>query len=158
MRDRAAVPVLGEALAQQFHVSRQCIVQDIAILRAGGADILATPRGYCVPRDAPRTHREVLACCHPPEKAEEELRTLVDFGVKILDVVVDHPVYGELRGALMIESRADVQDFMERVSRTKATLLSELTGGTHLHTVEASRPEMIARAKEALRGLGFLLK
>jgi transcriptional regulator of NAD metabolism len=124
-------PVCGGELAKRFRVSRQCLVQDVAILRASGEKIEATP---------------------------EELQILVDHGVKILDVIVEHPVYGELRGSLMLESRADVQDFLARVHSSHAALLSSLTRGVHLHTVEASRPELIARAKAQLRARGFLLK
>jgi hypothetical protein len=99
-----------------------------------------------------------LACRHAAEDTQEELEILVDHGVKILDVIVEHPVYGELRGSLAIESRADVRDFLTQVRTSRAALLSSLTGGVHLHTVEASRPEMIARAKARLRARGFLLK
>ena len=151
-------PVRGGELASRFHVSRQCLVQDVAILRASGEEILATPRGYRLPERAERGHRALLACRHAPERTEEELQILVDHGVKILDVIVEHAVYGELRGALMLESRADVQDFLDQVRASRASLLSSLTGGVHLHTVEASRPEMIARAKARLRARGFLLK
>jgi transcriptional regulator of NAD metabolism len=151
-------PVSGSELARRFRVSRQCLVQDVAILRAGGAQILATPRGYRLPEPAPRARRAILASRHEPERTEEELQILADYGVKVLDVIVEHPLYGELRGALMLESRADVRDFMERVSAEGATLLSSLTHGVHLHTVEASRPEMIERAKAELRRRGFLLK
>lgn len=151
-------PVRGGELAKRLRVSRQCLVQDVAILRASGEEILATPQGYRLPKPSIRSHRALLACKHVPERTEEELQTLVDNGVKVLDVIVEHPIYGELRGALMIESRADVQDFLERVLSSRASLLSSLTRGVHLHTVEASRPEMIARAKTALRRRGFLLK
>jgi hypothetical protein len=58
----------------------------------------------------------------------------------------------------MIESRADVEDFLKQVKSSRASLLSSLTGGVHLHTVEASRPEMISRAKAALRAHGLLLR
>jgi hypothetical protein len=151
-------PVRGGELAKRFRVSRQCLVQDVAILRAGGEQIAATPRGYHLPEQSRRAHREILACRHAPERTQEELQILVDHGVKILDVIVEHPVYGELRGSLMLESRADVEDFLARVTSSHATLLSSLTKGVHLHTVEASRPEMIARAKAQLRARGFLLK
>jgi transcriptional regulator of NAD metabolism len=151
-------PVHGGELARRFRVSRQCLVQDVAILRAGGQEILGTPRGYRLPAAAPHAHKAILACKHAPESTEEELNILADHGVKILDVIVEHPLYGEMRGSLMIESRADVQDFLKKVSSCQASLLSSLTGGVHLHTVEASRPEMIARAKEQLREKGFLLK
>jgi uncharacterized protein len=155
---RHGTPIRGGELARCFHVSRQCLVQDVAILRAGGEQIVATPRGYRLPESPPHPHRAILACRHALERTEEELHILVDHGVKILDVIVEHPLYGELRGSLMIESRADVQDFLAQVRASHAALLSSLTGGVHLHTVEASRPEMILRAKAHLRARGFLLK
>ncbi len=151
-------PVRGGELANRLRVSRQCLVQDVAILRASGEEILATPQGYRLPKAPSRSHGALLACRHAPERTEEELQILVDNGVKVLDVIVEHPLYGELRGALMIESRADVQDFLDRMRSSHASLLSSLTRGVHLHTVEASRPEMIVRAKTALRRRGFLLK
>ena len=157
MRGRGG-PIHGGELAKHFHVSRQCLVQDVAILRAGGEEIMATPRGYQLPKAGGRTHRAVLACRHKAEQTEMELRTLVDHGVRVLDVIVEHPLYGELRGSLMIESRADVQDFLARMGASRASLLSSLTGGVHLHTVEASRPEAISRAKAELRKRGILLK
>lgn len=111
-----------------------------------------------MPKRPERAHRAILASRHDPERTEEELNILVDHGVKILDVIVEHALYGELRGSLMLESRADVQDFLGQVKATHASLLSSLTDGVHLHTVEASRPEMITRAKARLRARGFLLK
>jgi len=151
-------PAQGGDLAKRFRVSRQCVVQDIAILRAGGTEILATPQGYRLAEKSSPAFRAILACRHAPERTEEELQILVDHGVKILDVLVEHPLYGELRGSLMIESRAGLQDFLGNIRTTKAVLLSSLTRGVHLHTVEASREEMISRAKTQLRARGFLLK
>jgi len=151
-------PVPGGEIARHFRVSRQCVVQDVAILRASGEEILATPTGYRLPGESTRAHRAILACKHPPERTEEELQILLDHGVRILDVIVEHPIYGELKGSLMLESRADLQDFLAHVRASHAALLSSLTGGVHLHTVEASRPEMIARAKAQLRSRGFLLR
>ena len=157
MRSHGA-PIRGGELAKRFRVSRQCLVQDVAILRAAGEQILATPRGYRLPEERNHAHRAILACRHDPERTEEELQILVDHGVKVVDVIVEHPLYGDLRGSLMIESRADVQDFLGQVKAAHASLLSTLTGGVHLHTVEAARPEMISRAKARLRARGFLLK
>jgi uncharacterized protein len=154
-----AGPVHGDDLARRFGVSRQCLVQDVAVLRAAGVEILSTPQGYRLPPQGKSTaHRATLACRHTPEQTEEELNILVDHGVRVLDVVVEHALYGELRGSLMIESRADVQDFLARWRQTKASLLSSLTRGVHLHTVEARRPESIARAKARLQQAGILLK
>ena len=158
MRGRTG-PVPGTDLARHFRVSRQCVVQDIAILRAERNDILSTPQGYRLPaKPKPDLHRAVIACQHGPERTEEELQILVDHGVRVLDVIVEHALYGELRGSLTIESRSDVQDFLRRWRVTKASLLSSLTRGVHLHTVEASKPEMIARAKAQLHSRGILLK
>ena len=151
-------PIRGGELALRFRVSRQCLVQDVAILRAGGEPIEATPRGYRLPDSARRGHRAVLACKHAPERTEEELNILVDHGVRVLDVIVEHPIYGELQGSLMVESRADVRDFLAQVRSSRALLLSSLTGGVHLHTVEASRRESIGRARAQLRERGILLK
>ena len=146
-------------LAREFRVSRQCLVQDVAVLRASGQEIWATPRGYRLPGPPrPAAHRAVLACRHAPQETEEELQILVDHGVRVLDVVVEHELYGELRGSLLLESRADVQEFVRRWRATGASLLSSLTQGVHLHTVEANRPEMIAKAKAKLQARGFLLK
>ena len=39
-------PVSGAALAKSCEVSRQVIVQDIALIRAAGYDVIATNRGY----------------------------------------------------------------------------------------------------------------
>jgi len=157
MRAQAGA-VHGSDLARHFRVSRQCLVQDVAILRAAGVEIVSTPQGYRLPQTRTSAHRAILACRHTPEQTEEELHILVDHGVRVLDVVVEHALYGELRGSLMIESRADVQDFLRRWRATKANLLSSLTRGVHLHTVEASRPLMIARAKARLHQRGILLK
>jgi uncharacterized protein len=156
-RETGTIP--ASALAREFRVSRQCLVQDVAILRASGEEIWATPRGYRVsPPPKSSGHRAVLACRHRPEDTEEELQILVDHGVSVLDVVVEHALYGELRGSLQLESRADVEEFMQRWRSTKATLLSALTRGVHLHHVEARRPELIARAKAQLQARGFLLR
>jgi len=151
-------PIQGSRLAELFNVSRQCIVQDLAILRAGGAQIEATPRGYIVSPRAQGAVRSVLACRHKPERTQEELEILVDNGCKVLDVIVEHPLYGELRGALMLSSRADVADFCNNWHNSRAQLLSSLTDGVHLHTIEATRRDRITRAKSQLRARGFLLR
>src|SRR5947209_18887514 len=113
-------PVPGTELARHFRVSRQCVVQDIAILRAERNDILSTPQGYRLPaKQVPDGHRVVIACQHGPERTEEELQVLVATGVGVLDVIVEHALYGELRVSLMIESRADVMVSTRRWRRTQ---------------------------------------
>lgn len=151
-------PVTGGELAARAGVSRQVIVQDVALLRARGEEVVATPQGYLLAeRLAPMAQRTVLACRHGREETDDELTTLVDLGVRVIDVIVEHPIYGELRGMLALESREDVRHFVRRLHESGAALLSALTKGVHLHTVEASRPEMLDRAREALRNKGYLL-
>lgn len=156
---QAGGPVTGAELARRLGVSRQVIVQDIALLRAAGEDIVATPQGYRLgPGGSLGPYRAVLAVSHRPEETADELNTMVDCGLRVLDVVVEHPLYGELRGLLLLDSRADVAAFLERVARTGAALLSSLTGGVHLHTVEAPHPDALERARESLRRQGILLE
>jgi len=79
-------------------------------------------------------------------------------GVRVVDVIVDHPVYGEIRGMLMLDSRDDLREWLEGMRQKQAHLLSELTDGIHLHTVEAPRPDLLQRARAALRRLGILFE
>ncbi|MHB9091139.1 MAG: 3H domain-containing protein [Chloroflexota bacterium] len=152
-------PITGHELATRMGVSRQVIVQDIALLRAQGEDLVATPQGYLLAqRFSPAAHRAVLAVRHGRESTEDELLTMIDHGLIVVDVVVEHPIYGELRGLLRLESREDVYRFTARLRESDASLLSALTKGVHLHTVEASRPEVIGRARAALRAKGYLLE
>jgi hypothetical protein len=155
---RRQPPITGTELARQFDVSRQVIVQDIAVLRAAGEEILASPQGYYLRRHQPGLTRAVVAVCHTPEQTEDELTALVDVGVEIVDVIVEHSIYGEQRGMLHIASREDVRLFMQQLRATGARLLSELTNGLHLHTLEARRPEQLERARQVLRERGYLVE
>lgn len=155
LADGACVP--GDSLAHELGVSRQVIVQDIAVLRAGGLEIVATVRGYLLAAAvSPSAARRVIGVRHGPDQAVEELTALVDTGARVLDVVVEHPVYGELRAELDLRSRRDVQLWAERCVATGAHLLSELTDGTHVHTLEADHEQILDAAEDALRRLGFL--
>lgn len=134
------------------------IVQDVAVLRAAGKEILASPQGYYLYQTAPERHRIIVAVQHTPTQTERELNALVDIGVEVVDVIIDHPIYGEQHGMLHIASRYDVQLFLDRIRDTGAHLLSELTDGLHLHTLEASHPAPLDRARTVLRELGFLVE
>jgi uncharacterized protein len=153
----SAEPVSGHELADQLGVSRQVVVQDCALLRASGNEVLATPRGYILPRRQPVV-RAVLATRHDRDHMADELTIMVDHGLTVLDVIVEHPVYGELRGSLMMTSRDDVGEFAQRVKSGEVTLLSELSGGVHLHTVEAPSQQRLDQARKDLRQQGFLVE
>lgn len=151
-------PVTGQSLADQFSVSRQVIVQDIAVLRAAGHAITATPQGYLkAVTSAKQRPRKQIAVRHAnnPEDIERELNTIVDLGGKVLDTIVEHPLYGELRGLLMISSRHDVRVFLQRLAQAQAEPLLILTDGVHLHTVEADDPLAFDRIETALFDLGM---
>lgn len=149
----AGGPVSASALAGRFGVSRQVIVGDVALLRAGGETIEATPRGYVAAVPAGAVTRTV-ACIHSREDMEAELTAVVDQGAEVTDVAVEHPVYGQLIGSLRVRSRYDVAQFMAQVEGSEP--LSRLTGGVHLHTLTAPDSETLDRAVAALKAGGFL--
>ena len=149
-------PVSASALAAGLNVSRQIIVGDIALLRAGGAEISATPRGYVLPRATDGITR-TIACCHTLAQTGQELDILVDNGCTVLDVIVEHPVYGQLTGQLQISSRYDVEQFLARIRDSDAAPLSMLTGGLHLHTLCCPNEDAYTRACAALKAAGLLL-
>lgn len=154
---RAAHPLSGSSLARQLGVSRQAVVQDVAVLRAAGQAITATPRGYVLDRERPPGAEAVIAVRHGRAQTADELNALVDLGLEVVDVVVEHPVYGEMRGLLHLASREDVARFVARLQRSRARLLSAVTGGVHLHTVRGPRPELITKARSELRRRGYLV-
>ena len=150
-------PVLGSDLAEQFGVSRQVLVQDMAILRAAGTDIIATPRGYLLRHPGPSAHHDVLRVQHTREQIEDELTILVDLGIRVLDVTVDHPVFGPLRGDLNIASRHAIREFLERLQAAGSAPLLDLTGGRHSHSVESPRPDLLDKARDELKKRGYLV-
>ena len=150
-------PVSAGSLAARFAVSRQIVVGDVALLRAGGAEISATPRGYIVSRAAPGLVRQI-PCRHDGAGMEAELNAIVDQGCSVLDVIVDHPVYGQLTGPLQLSSRYDVGQFLAQCAASDARPLSDLTGGIHLHTLSCPDEAAFRRVQAALRELGVLLE
>ena len=155
--DQSPRPVSATALAQRLGVSRQIIVGDVALLRAAGTDIAATPRGYIL-RQADRGLIRTVACRHAAEEMEAELTAVVDQGCAVLDVIVEHPIYGELTGALELRSRYDVQQFIARCRAADAAPLSLLTEGIHLHTLSCPDEGRFQAVLRALGRLGVLLE
>lgn len=155
--NKSNVPVTGSALAKRFNVSRQIIVQDVAILRAGGKDIIATPQGYVVTKNKDKKLRRVIACQHDNTNLVNELNIIVDNGGTVVDVIVEHPVYGELKGILNLKSRYDVKQFKDKLAGSNAKPLCFLTEGVHLHTIEAEEQPVFTYIEKALREAGILL-
>ena len=147
----ANAPLSASVLAGELGVSRQIVVGDVALLRASGTQIDATPRGYQL-HPAARGYTGILACVHSTaDQMREELYTVVDQGGIVVDVAVENPLYGELRGNLNLASRYDVDHFIRR-------LLSRMTGGVHLHTLSCPTPEAFRRIEAALDAKGLLYK
>lgn len=129
-------PVSASSLAEICGVSRQVIVGDVALLRAAGTEIDSTPRGYVLGKDQRGyNYIGVVACKHDNSKLAEELYIIVDHGGAAIDVLIDHPLYGEISGMLNIESRYDVELFLEHVLVEDVQPLSKLSEGIHLHHI-----------------------
>jgi len=152
-------PLTGQILADKTNVSRQIIVQDISILKAKNVPILATSQGYIyVPKySSTYPFKRVIACKHYPEQTKDELFLLVDHGVFVRNVIVEHPIYGELTASLMLKSRVDVYDFLNKMENSGASYLSDLTEGVHLHTLESASEKQLDEAIKALENAGLLL-
>ena len=150
----SANPCNASVLADTYGVSRQVVVTDIALLRAAGISINATPRGYIVGREEEGIVRRI-ACRHNSYDTGNELNIIVDNGCTVIDVVVEHPVYGELVGALQLKSRYDVGQFLAKSSQSQP--LSALTDGVHLHTVSCPDEEAFERVCTTLKEAGFLV-
>lgn len=149
-------PVTGAQLAERYGVSRQVIVQDIAVLRAAGQNIIATPAGYMAFPMARRAVR-VVACSHrDSQDLRRELYIMVDGGALVRDVIVEHPVYGEMTAQLMLSTRAQADALADALTRENARPLSSITGGVHLHTLEAEDEQTLDRVVDALRAAGIL--
>lgn len=154
---KAQQPISATALAGRFSVSRQVIVGDVALLRTAGEAISATPRGY-VMQQSPSGIIHQIACRHDTAGMEAELNAIVDHGCVVVDVVVEHPIYGQLTGALQMSSRYDVQQFIRRCQDSDARPLSDLTGGIHLHTIACPDEAAFDRVCQALAQLNILLE
>jgi len=152
----ATAPVSASVLAAKFSVSRQVIVGDIALLRTAGENISATPRGYVVHHSETGIMHQIV-CNHNDEQMILELNTLVDYGCRVIDVIVEHPVYGSLEGELNISTRYDVSLFHKKICEAEAYPLSMLTGGVHIHTLSCPDEEAFLRAEQKLRELGILM-
>lgn len=149
-------PISGLSLAKQFNVSRQVIVQDIALLRTAGNEILSMNQGYMM--QGTQKISRVFKVIHDESQVEEELSIMVDQGGIVKDVFVSHKVYGVLRADMDLKSRLDIEMFMEKIAAGKSSLLMNVTSGYHYHTVLADSAEILDIIQERLDSKGFLAK
>ena len=148
-------PVSGSRLSQLFGVSRQVIVQDIALIRAAGYDIISTNRGYIL--NAPHTVTRVFKVSHTDEQMEDELCSIVDLGGKVVNVMINHRIYGHMEAPLDVASRRNVKEFMEGLHSGKSSPLKNITSNYHYHTVEADSEETLDLIEQVLKEKDYLV-
>ncbi len=154
-------PVTASHFADTLDVSRQIIVGDVAILRASGMDILATPKGYVYMHEDEKSfpYTGLIACQHGFDQLRDELYTIVDFGATVIDVAIEHAVYGEISAKLDLSSRYDVDNFMNRIGKEKNSApISSLTDGVHLHRIGCRNKETLDRIKAKLSDMGIAIQ
>ncbi len=153
-------PLSATRLGEHFHVSRQIVVGDIALLRAAGEAIVATSRGYVMSKspeeDAASADSYVLACLHDKSMLETELFIVVDNGGRFLNVSVEHRIYGTISCDLDIGSRYEANAFLKDVATSGAPLLCALADGVHFHTIHCPSEEVYRRILSALKEKGLL--
>jgi transcriptional regulator of NAD metabolism len=149
--------ITGSELSSALGVSRQAIVNDIAILRAAGEPIAGGPQGYRWGGDQPSAVLATIECRHDREGCQKELETLVAHGVAVLDVVVDHVLYGVVRADMNVCTHRDVQRYVEVLQTSDVEPLGVLTGGVHAHHVQAPDAVALGSARSDLSALGILV-
>lgn len=147
-------PISGTALAKKLGVSRQIIVQDMALIRANGHEILSTHRGYLF-QETKHPYR-IFKVHHTGEQVETELNLIVDLGGSVEDVFVYHKVHGVIRAELNIRSRRDVQIYLQNIASGVSTQLLNLTAGYHYHKITADSEKILDMIQEELSENGFL--
>ena len=150
-------PVPGKALAELCDVSRQVIVQDVALIRTAGYDIISTNRGYII-QNAPSAVSRVVKVQHTDEQMEAELNAIVDLGGNVVNVMVNHKAYGHMEAPLGINSRKKVQDFVGTIKSGKSSPLKNITSNYHYHTIEAENEETLDLIEQTLKQNGFLIE
>lgn len=152
-------PLSGAALAKMFHVSRQIIVQDIALMRAENYRILSTNKGYQLRSEKTDNTqpKRVFFVKHTTQQVLEEFRTILELGGHVLDVAVEHEIYGQIRVDLLIDSEEDAVDFYEKLLTCKDNLLKVLTDDCHYHTVAAPSEKLLDLIEAELQSKSFLI-
>ena len=154
MIEASGAPLSGKALADFFEVSRQVIVQDVALIRANGVDIISTNRGYVI--HTSKVASRVFLVNHTDEQLEAELCMIVDMGGKVVNVTVEHKIYGKIEAELNISSRRHVQDFVADLKSGKSSPLKNITSNDPAHVVEAESEAVLNIIEAKLEEMGIL--
>ncbi len=154
--NKSCDPISATTFGNQLSVSRQVIVGDIALLRARGEQIIATPRGYIIEKQPHQIY--TIACKHTEAQLLDELYTIVDNECGIIDVTVEHSIYGQLSGPLYIFTRKDADNFAKKLSQENVQLLCHLTKDFHFHKICCPTVTHYNKVVSALRQKGFLVE
>ncbi len=154
--EKSSEPIAGGELAKRLNVTRQAIVQDIALLRANGKDIFSANRGYVLLKKS--EFERIFKLNHSDEDVEAELMLIVDLGGKVKDIFVFHKVYGVVKADMNIRSRKDIAEFIKNIRAGKSSLLKNVTAGYHYHTVVADSEQTLDEIEIELKNKGFLAK
>lgn len=147
--------ISGTALSELYHVSRQSIVQDIALLKASNHQIISTNKGYLLVE--PPAKQKVFKVCHTNQEITDELYTIVEAGGFVKDVFVMHEIYGKITADLSLASREDVDAFVAGLDERNTSPLMKLTDTYHYHTVEALSDEILELIERRLREKKYLV-
>ena len=148
------VPIAARELAGRFGVSRQVIVQDLAVIRASTPGILSTTKGYVMQQDSSCTREFKVR--HSQDKAAQELNLIVDCGGHVKNISISHRVYGRVSAEMDIRSRQDVSEFIQALQNSRSTVLSSATSGYHYHLIEASSEERLDLIRDQLEKAGIV--
>ena len=154
MLSESSTPLSGKELAKKMDVSRQVIVQDIALLRAQDHEIIPTSQGYLLAGE--KKISRVFKVVHTDKEVEEELSLIVDYGGHVEDVFVYHKIYGIVRAELHIASRNDIKEFLGDLQNGHSALLKNITSDYHYHTVSAPSEKLLDLIQDRLQERGFL--
>ena len=148
-------PMSGKSLATKYDVSRQVIVQDIALIRASGVDVISTNRGYIISNE--KTASRIFKVKHSDAELEEELFAIIDLGGKVKNVMINHKVYGHMEAELNITSRRKANEFLDDIKSGKSSPLKNITSDYHYHTIESDSEETLDLIEKKLDEKGFLV-
>lgn len=151
-----ARPITAGFLSEKFAVSRQVIVQDIALLRAGGYDVISTSRGYVLGSGV-RAER-VFKCRHDLKQIIEEGNIIISNGGKVEDIFVNHRVYGRISARLELSTMTHVEELYRSLVSGASKPLMSVTDGYHYHTVSADDEKTLDKIGEALKKAGFIIE
>ena len=149
-------PISGSMLGKHFGVSRQIIVQDIALLRGAGSDIFSTNKGYILAQREEKQPTRLFKLHHRVEDTEEELSCIINLGGCVEDVFINHRMYGQISAKMNIRNHADIDHYLNDIATGVSAPLLSATSGYHFHHISAPSEDILDEIEAALTEKGFV--